>query len=84
MIFEAAFFNVKIEARAKNIVNTVKKWRPGRVSSSKNGHVFDLVNILKFKMWKGGANLTHFGSEKNQIRNPDSQAPGLFPEVASA
>ena len=33
--FEAAFFNVKIEACAKNIVNTVKKWRPGRVSSSK-------------------------------------------------
>ena len=54
IIFDVAFFCVKIEARAKNIVNTVKKWRPGRVSSSKNGHVFDLVNILKFKMWKGG------------------------------
>ena len=25
IIFEVAFFNVKIEARAKNIVNTVKK-----------------------------------------------------------
>ena len=53
IIFEVAFFNVKIEARAKNIVNTVKKWRPGSVSSSKKCFVFDLVNILKFKMWKG-------------------------------
>ena len=41
IIFDVAFFDVKIEARAKNIVNTVNKWRPGRVSSSKNGHVFD-------------------------------------------
>ena len=35
------------------MVNTVKKWRPGCVSSSKKCFVFDLVNILKFKMWKG-------------------------------
>ena len=41
IIFDVAFFNVKIEARAKNIVNTVKKWGPGRVSSSKNCHVFN-------------------------------------------
>ena len=51
IIFEVAFFNVKIEERVKNIVKTVKNWRPGRVSRSKNGHVFDLVNLLKFKMW---------------------------------
>ena len=44
----------------KNIVNTIKKWRPGRVSSPKNCHVFDLVNILKFKMWKGGGGYPPF------------------------
>ena len=41
-------------ARAKNIVNTVKKWGSGRVLSSKNCHVFDLVKIFPFKMWNGG------------------------------
>ena len=33
---------------------------PGCVSSSKNCFVFDLVNILKFKMWKGGGGVPFF------------------------
>ena len=54
IIFDVAFFSVKIQARAQNIVNTVKKWGSGRVLKVKKCHVFDLVKIWKFKMWKGG------------------------------
>ena len=53
IVFDVAFFCVKIWARAKNTVKTIKKSRSGRVLSSKNCHVFDLVKILRFKMWKG-------------------------------
>ena len=53
IVSDVAFFCVKIWARAKNTVKTIKKSRSGRVLSSKNCHVFDLVKILRFKMWKG-------------------------------
>ena len=58
--FWSCNFSCKNLGGAKNIVNTVKKWRPGCVSSSKNCFVFDLINILKFKMWKGGGGVPFF------------------------
>ena len=68
IIFEIAFFNAKIWGGAKNIVNTVKKWRPGCVPSSKKCFVFDLVNILKFKMWKGEGGFVFGRLQKPKIK----------------